>query len=274
MNRERRDEIATRLLAAYDEGKSLAPITAGDPSFDVAAAYDVLAEIERRRRERGWQAAGRKIGFTNRGLWERYNVDRPMWAHVWRETLVEAPAGSATFSLARTCEPRLEPEVVLGIGGRIDGGDDADARAILAAVDWIAAGFEIVQSPFPGWKFTPPDCTAAFGMHRALVVGPKLALDDRLRDDLVTRLPAFELTLRKDGNEIERGTGRNVLDSPALALGHLVRLLATQPAMPPLAPGELVTTGTLTDAWFVAPGETWTSDYGNLGVSGLSLRLA
>ncbi len=271
MKRELRDELATRLLAAYDSGTPLAPITDGDASFDVAAAYEVLAEIERRRRARGWQPVGRKIGFTNRGLWERYNVDRPMWAHVWRETLVEAPSGSATFSLARTCEPRLEPEVVLGIGRSIRG--EHDARAILAAVDWIAAGFEIVQSPFPQWKFTAPDCTAAFGMHRALVVGPRLALDDRLRDELVTRLPAFELTLRKDGQEAERGTGRNVLDSPALALGHLVRLLATQPAMPPLAPGELVTTGTLTDAWFVAPGETWASDYGNLGVTGLSLRL-
>ena len=272
MNHHRRDEIATLLLAAYDDGTPLAPITAGDASFDVPAAYEVLAEIERRRRERGWRPAGRKIGFTNRGLWARYNVDRPMWAHVWRETLVDASSGSATFSLARTCEPRIEPEVVFGIGGPIRGDDDA--RAILASIDWIAAGFEIVQSPFPGWKFAPPDCTAAFGMHRALVVGPKLALDDRLRDDLATRLPAFELTLRKDGQEVERGVGRNVLDSPALALGHLVRLLATQPAMPALAPGELVTTGTLTDAWFVAPGQTWSSDYGDLGVPGLTLHLS
>jgi 2-oxo-3-hexenedioate decarboxylase len=111
-------------------------------------------------------------------------------------------------------------------------------------------------------------------MHRALAVGPRVTLDDRLRDGLAARLPAFELTLRKDGQEIERGVGRNVLDSPALALGHLVRLLAAQPGMPALAPGEIVTTGTLTDAWFVAPGQTWSSDYGDLGVTGVVLRLS
>jgi len=238
----------------------------------VAAAYDVLAEIDRRRRAQGWQPVGRKIGFTNRGLWQRYSVDRPMWAHVWRETLVDAPAGEASFALDRTCEPRLEPEVVLGIGGAVP--PDADARAILAAVDWIAPGFEVVQSHFPQWKFTPPDCTAAFGMHRALVVGPRVALDDRRRDALAARLPAFELTLRKGGEVVERGVGRNVLGSPVLALGHLVRLLATQPQMPPLAPGEIVTTGTLTDAWFVAPGDTWSSDYGALGIAGLVLRFS
>jgi len=272
VNQQRRDEIATLLLAAYDNGTPLAPVTAGDATFDVPAGYEVLAEIERRRIARGWRPAGRKIGFTNRGLWSRYNVDRPMWAHVWRETLVDAPSGNATFSLARTCEPRIEPEVVFGLGGPI--GADDDARAILSSIDWIAAGFEIVQSPFPAWKFAPPDCTAAFGMHRALVVGPKVTLDDHLRDGFARRLPAFELTLRKDGQEVERGVGRNVLDSPALALGHLVRLLAAQPTMPALAPGEIVTTGTLTDAWYLAAGQTWSSDYGDLGISGLSLTLS
>ena len=271
MNAARRDEIAAQLLAAFDAGSTLAPITAGDPRFDVAAAYEVLAEIERRRRAAGWRPVGRKIGFTNRSIWPRYNVDRPMWAHVWRETLVDASQGTATFSLARTAEPRIEPEVVFGIGQAVPA--HGDARAILAGIDWIAPGFEIVQSPFPQWTFAPPDCTAAFGMHRALVVGARTTLDDPLRDGLARQLATFELTLRKDGAIVERGTGSNVLDSPALALAHLVGLLATQPAMPPLAEGELVTTGTLTDAWFVASGQTWSSDYGDLGIPGLTLHL-
>jgi 2-oxo-3-hexenedioate decarboxylase len=62
-----------------------------------------------------------------------------------------------------------------------------------------------------------------------------------------------------------------VLDSPVLALVHLVRLLATQPEAPPLASGEIITTGTITDAWPVAAGERWTSDYGMLGITGLML---
>lgn len=265
-----REALATQLLVAWDAGTALTPVTAVDPAFDVAAAYDVLAAIDARRRGRGWLPVGRKIGFTNRGLWARYGVDRPMWAHVWRETLVDASSGSATFSLARTREPRIEPEVVLGLGASPPASDDP--RALLGAVAWIAAGFEVVQSPFPDWKFAPPDCTAAFGMHRALVVGPRLTLDDALRDRLVERLPGFTLVLRKDGAEVERGNGSNVLDSPALALAHLVTLLAAYPAAPPLAAGELVTTGTLTDAWYVAPGEVWSSDYGDLGVAGVALR--
>ncbi|MFO1311251.1 MAG: hypothetical protein U1F41_04210 [Burkholderiales bacterium] len=264
--------LAHRLLEAFDEGRTLAPISATRPDFDVASAYDVLREIERLRVARGWRPAGRKIGFTNRTLWPRYGVDRPMWAHVWAQTVVEAPEGVATLSLERTTEPRIEPEVVFGLRGPVPAG--ADARAVLDAVDWIAPGFEIVQSQFPGWKFTSADCTAAFGLHRALVVGPRTTLTGASRDTLAASLPSFELVLRRGGEVIERGVGANVLDSPALALGHLANLLRHQPAMPGLAPGELVTTGTITDAWPVAPGETWSSDYGALGIPGIDLRLS
>ena len=71
---------------------------------------------------------------------------------------------------------------------------------------------------------------------------------------------------------IDRGVGSNVLDSPALALAHLARLLADQPQAPKLAAGEIVTTGTITDAWPVAAGEVWSSDYGVLGLDGLTLQ--
>jgi len=36
----------------------------------------------------------------------------------------------------------------------------------------------------------------------------------------------------------------------------------------------VITTGTVTDAWPVAHGETWRSDYGSLGIEGLVLRFA
>jgi 2-keto-4-pentenoate hydratase len=43
---------------------------------------------------------------------------------------------------------------------------------------------------------------------------------------------------------VDHGHSTNVLDGPASALRHLVGLLAHDPANPPLAAGEIVTTGT------------------------------
>ena len=263
------DAVADALLAAYAAGSTLAPVTDWMPEFDVASAYAVLHEIERRREASGWRPVGRKIGFTNRTIWPRYGVYQPMWASMYAQTVHDAPDGRAALALDRFVEPRIEPEVVFGLAAPVPVTDDPEA--VLRSVRWIAAGFEIVQSHFPGWKFTAADCTAAFGLHGVLVVGPRVEVTPDRRGALAAALPAFRLTLKRGDTVIDEGVGANVLGSPALALAHLARVLATQPQFPPLAAGEIVTTGTVTDAWPVAPGQTWTSDYGQLDVPGISV---
>ena len=262
-------QAADALMAAQEGASQIAPITSAMPDFDVPAAYAVLHELERRRVVSGWRPVGRKIGFTNRTIWPRYGVYQPMWAHTWDRTVHRAADGKATLALAGLVQPRIEPEVVFGLSGPVPVSDDA--RAVLRAVEWIAAGFEIVQSHFPDWKFTAADCTAAFGLHGALVVGTPLPVTAANRDALADLLPRFELTLRRGGEVIDRGPGSNVLGSPALALAHLAGVLAGDPEAAPLEAGELVTTGTLTDAWPVVPGQTWSNHFGTLGIEGLQL---
>ena len=261
--------IADALIAAYDTATTLPPITASAPDFSVADGYAVLHDIETRRRAQGWTAVGRKIGFTNRTIWPRYGVYQPMWAHIWTRTVHFARDGNAALPLSGLVQPRIEPEVVFKLKGPVPLTDDA--AAVLASVEWMAPGFEIVQSHFPGWKFAAADCTAAFGLHGALVIGAPLAVTDANRAALAAALPVFDLTLSRGGTVIDRGVGANVLGSPALGLAHLARLLADQPQSPKLAAGEIVTTGTVTDAWPVAAGEVWSSDYGVLGINGLVL---
>jgi 2-oxo-3-hexenedioate decarboxylase len=263
--------IADRLIDAYEHAHTIEPITASDAGFDVDAAYAVLREVYARRLAAGWQAVGRKIGFTNRTTWPRYGVDGPMWAHIYSRTVQHAPAGVASLSVSRFVQPRIEPEIVFGLNGPVP--QHGDARAVLDAVDWMAAGFEIVQCHFPEWRFRAPDCTAAFGLHGALVVGPEMALTGATRDRVANALTGFEAALRRDGDVVDRGRGSDVLDSPALALQHLARLLASQPDAPGLAAGEIITTGTLTDAWPLTPGTRWRSEFGALGLAGMELHI-
>jgi 2-keto-4-pentenoate hydratase len=262
-------EIADRLIAAQDKVATLPPITSRVPDFSVADGYAVLADIEAKRRAQGWRAIGRKIGFTNRTIWPRYGVFQPMWAHVWTRTVQFAETGNATLDVRPFVQPRIEPEVVFKLKAPVPVTDDP--IEVLTCTEWLAPGFEIVQSHFPDWKFTAPDCTAACGLHGALVVGKAVPVTDANRAALAAALPACDVTLSRGDQVVDRGVGANVLDSPALALVHLVRVLATLPQFPPLAVGEIVTTGTITDAWPVAAGETWSSDYGELGIEGLTL---
>jgi 2-oxo-3-hexenedioate decarboxylase len=182
------------------------------------------AEIERRRGAQGWKPIGRKIGFTNRTIWSRYGVYQPMWAHVWTHTVHFASDGNASLSLHGLVQPRIEPEVVFKLSAPVPVTDDA--VAILRCIEWMAPGFEIVQSHFPDWKFTAADCTAAFGLHGALVVGAPVAITDENRAIIAATLPTFALTLRRGDDVIDEGIGANVLGSPTLALAHLVQVLA------------------------------------------------
>ena len=71
-----------------------------------------------------------------------------MWARTWAHTVHYATEGRARLTLAGLVQPRIEPEVVFKLAAPIPG--DVDVREVLGAVEWIAAGFEIVQSHFPG----------------------------------------------------------------------------------------------------------------------------
>jgi 2-oxo-3-hexenedioate decarboxylase len=275
--------LAERLLAAHADGSLLEPISAARPDFGLADAAAVRAVVTARRRDAGWVPVGRKIGFTNRTIWPRYGVSAPLWAPVWDRTLVRADDGTATVDLGLLPQPRIEPEVVFGVRDAVPATlatetSDAsaateDGAAVLAHAEWMAAGFEIVQCPFPEWRFTLPDGTAAFGLHGRLVVGrrvPLEGLDAAAREELADRLTSFEVTLSRDGEVVDRGVGANVMGSPALALGHLAAVLDGD-GDEPMAAGEAVTTGTITDAWPIAPGQTWSSHYGALDLPGITL---
>lgn len=260
-----------RILAAADGGAQIAPLTDDDPHYDVEHAYRTLATLHERRVAQGWRPAGRKIGFTNRTIWPRYGVYRPMWSHVWDRTVTHATDGAAALDVSHLHEPRIEPEVVFGLAAPLPA--EGDAREVLESVAWIAAGFEIVHSIFPGWRFRAPDCTAAFGLHGLLAVGERTPVGHENRDRLAELLPSCRVTLRNGDRVIDTGVGANVLDGPAHALAYLRDVLAAQPEFPALAAGELVTTGTITDAWPVASGDRWASDYGELPVRGLTLAI-
>ena len=78
----------------------------------------------------------------------------------------------------------------------------------------------------------------------------------------------------KDGQTVaEEGRGRNSLRSPALCLGELASAIARQPGAEPLAAGELVSSGTLTESAPISANETWTAVLDGLDLPALTLRV-
>ena len=260
---------AERILHAFATHDLIAPLTDDDPSLDEDDAYAVALEIHRRRVDRGEAAVGRKIGFTNRRLWREYRVTRPIWGHVYDSTVSYSAAGLGSVSVGDLLQPRIEPEIQLHFAETPPVTDDE--RAILSCVDWIAQGFEIVQCPFPGWRFAVPDTIAAYALHGALVVGTPAYVSNV--DDCVERLRSFTIAVFRDDAHEAEGVGSNVLGSPLLAFAHLADTLARQSLFPPVGAGEIVSTGTLTELLPVSPGETWSTSIRGIELPALSISI-
>lgn len=230
--------------------------------------YAAARSLHEERLRQGWRALGRKIGFTNRTIWPLYGVYEPMWGTVYDRTVLFAKDNACRVPLEGLLQPRIEPEILFALktpprSARLD--------ELVACLDWVAHSIEIVQCRQPGWKVTLAECAADNGLHGRLVVGTPIPLKDL--PDLEARLPYTEARLFRGGALVDRGTGENVLGSPLAALAHLVDLLARQGAAP-LAAGEIVSTGTLTDAHPVASGETWSTEIRGLPLQGLTVHFA
>jgi len=279
--------LASELTAAYAERRTLSTPPSRD-GLDLPAAYAVERELVRMRRAAGHRSVGVKVGYANKALWRALKLETLVWAHMYHDTVRNAHANAATLSLARTISPKIEPEIVFKMKAPLGAGITeaaaagiteavaagiTEAVAALEAVEWLALGFEIIDCPYADWKYQPADFVAAYGLHAALIVGEPHPVTAANISELVEQLPTFKVTLAKDGQPVENGSGRNSLRSPALCLAELASAMAKQEGAEPLAAGDLVSSGTLTESTPIQPGATWTASVEGIALSPLTLKL-
>ena len=262
-------DIAQQVFAVLETGHQITPFSEANPDFSLADAYQVTAAVRALREARGERPIGRKIGFTNRTIWAEYGVYAPIWGYIYDSTVRGLTSEPLEVSLKGLAEPRIEPEIMFGLSAPPEPG--MDARDLIHCIDWIAHGFEIVQSIFPDWPFTAPDTVAAYGLHGRLFIVARHPPEPR-QAAWAQELAGFEIDLFRRETLIDHGRAANVLDGPLFALRHLVETLTQDPNNPPLAPGEIVTTGTLTRAFPVAAGEVWATKLVRIPLEGARIR--
>ncbi|WP_207102624.1 2-keto-4-pentenoate hydratase [Paracoccus shandongensis] len=262
-------DLADEILGTLSGRRQIPLLTSRPGGLSMKRAYRLGALIETARTQRGERPVGRKIGFTNMTIWQRFNVSAPIFGPMYDSTV--RPLG-APFRTADLVEPRIEPEIAFRLAAAPQQG--MTPGELIACVSGVCAGFEMVQSIFAGWRFEAADTVAAFGLHGAFLHGPMRDLSPGDRGDWVVGLAGLETTLRRDGVVADTGHARNVLGGgPLVALGHLADLLARTPDAAGLKEGDLVTTGTLTQALPVRPGETWQASFKGLPLDGIEVEL-
>jgi 2-oxo-3-hexenedioate decarboxylase len=227
---------------------------------DLDRAFETALAVRALREARGERVAGYKLGWTNRANWPRQAVSAPMWGTLHEASVVHC-AGACDAALAWTTLPRLEPELVVAL--RTPPAPGGGLQALFECLDWVAAGFEVVQSHLPGWDYRPAQTIADSAVHARLFVGRPTPARELARDGpaLAQRLARATVRVLEDGRLRETGRGDTVLGNPLEALRVFVDQHAQRRGAAPLRAGELVTTGTWTAAFDLAPGTTWRAEF-------------
>lgn len=267
-NTQRIDTISTELMSVLGTGKTVEPFSKRFAGFDLNEAYTIAERVRELREKRGQRVVGRKIGFTNPATQKAFGVSAPIWGYMFDTTVREVGA-SDTFALAGTCAARIEPEIVLHLA-RVPRPGMSETE-LAGCVDWIAHGYEIVDAIYPNWSFAATDAVAGYGVHAALLMGPQHSITDS-RADWSARLKSFTITLSSSSAVTRTGSGANVLGSPLIALQFLIDEIGRYPQSRPVEAGEIITTGTLTDAMPIASGQAWTTELAGIALDGIRVE--
>ena len=109
-------------------------------------------------------------------------------------------------------------------------------------------------------------------LHGRLLIGPPQRLTE-LGSDPAGILESFSLSLARNSQPVDSGSGSNVLGNPLAPISHLFSVLAQLPAHAPLLAGEIITTGTITHAHTITIGETWHTELKGIGLPGITVSL-
>jgi 2-keto-4-pentenoate hydratase len=261
--------LAQELTDAYASRTIVTAPSDRDGGIDLDTAYAVEGEIAKARRVGGHQTAGWKVGYADKATWRALELETLAWAHLYDDTVRYADWNDGKLSIAAMIAPKIEPAIVFKLAKPPA---SSDPTAVLEATEWYALGFEIIDCPFPDWKFQPADFVAARGLHAALVVGEPVYVELGDIAQLVTDMAAFTVRLLRNNEMVEEGAAKYALESPVLCVAELGEALKRRGGET-LQAGDLVSTGTLTTSLPIAAGDVWIASLSGIPPSSLTLRV-
>ena len=257
--------VAATLHAAARSAGTAAPPTAAHPDLDLAGAYAVQRALVQCRVDEGHRVVGYKLGLTSAAKQRQMKVSAPLFGRLTSDMQL---ADGEPLVCARFGQPRLEPEIAFLIGSDL-AGEDVGVEQVLAATQAVLPAVDVLDSRFAGYAFTLPDVVAdnasgaGFALGTGGLDGATLAAGLAAGVDLRLTGCVFEV----NGAVVATASGAAVMGHPAASVAWLVRALAAQGEG--LRAGQVVLSGSLTEAFAVSPGDVVVAHLDRLGSLGI-----
>lgn len=245
MSEERTARLAGELYAALRERRVVAPLIERHPDLTIDDAYAISLGFLARRRADGERVVGKKIGVTSKAVQDMLGVHQPDFGFLtnWMQTgeVIDIDAKALIA-------PRAEAEIAFVLKDSL-AGPGVTAADVIAATDYIAPCFEIVDSRIRDWKIGIVDTVADNASCGVFVLGEAKA-DPRDHD-----LPALHVTVSKNGVALSEGYGHAVQGDPAQAVAWLANTLGAYGVT--LDAGDVILSGSLVPLEPAAKGDVF-----------------
>lgn len=227
------DDHCDALYAALRQRRTIPPLIESDPTLTVDDAYAISLALLKRRLADGETLIGKKIGLTGKAIQEMLGVHQPDFGF-----LTDRMAFGATVDMAHQelIAPRAECEIAFILAETLRG-PGITPDQVIAATDYIAPCFEIVDSRIDDWRITIVDTVADNASCGGFVLGDARA-DPRDHD-----LDSLHVTVAKNGEPIAEGYGRSVQGGPAGTVAWLANTLGRYGVT--LDAGDVILSGSL-----------------------------
>ena len=250
------DEAAQMLMREHATGTKFHPMRLAD----LTAAYGVQRRFVQLMSQAAGTAAGYKIGLTSARMQKMCGIDQPVAGVIFGTRVMKS---GVVLPARRYHHVGLEFEVGVRLGRDLPSGEAPFTRERVAeAVDGVCAAVEVVDDRNADYATLEARSLIADNSWNAgAVLGAFAASWDKLEDAAGI--------VWVNGQEIDRGYGRDVLGHPFVPLTWLANHLAESGGA--LRAGDIVLTGSLITTRF--PKEAGAYRYELAGIGTVELTV-
>ena len=252
MDEKRIAAYAEQLFNAERNRKAIPPLTDQYPSLTIDDAYGIQLANVKRVLEMGHSVSGKKIGLTSEGIQKQLGVNEPDYGHLF----AAMDCKDGRINTGALLQPKIEGEIAFVLKADLAGGK-VSRDDVLAATDYVAGAFEIVDSRVADWKIKLADTVSDNASSGRYVLGAK-----RLKLSEVD-LPTVSMKLYKNGELAGEGTGAAVLGDPCVSVAWLANRLWSYGVT--LKAGEVILSGAFSAAPPAKKGDVFRAEFSSFG---------
>ena len=241
------------LLKAKKEQKAIGSPSAAFGTISLEDAYDVQDMQVKHMLENGEKIIGWKVGATSRAVMEQLEIQEPFLGCM---TTQSEFSSLREIKASRFCKLAVEGEIALAMGKTLKG-TGVTKTDVIQATAGIMGALEFVDCRITDWQVTTAEAIADNALHAGIVLGPTMKPISGF--DLIHEV----IAMRRNGQLLASACGVEALGDPLNVMVWLANKLGALGKE--LRAGAVVSTGSLTEYFFVEPGDVFDVSFSNLG---------